>query len=206
MIALPEYGLYAITPSGVLEQLTTWVEAVIRGGARLVQFREKSRDPARTAVAAQLLKICRDAGVPLIINDDVDLAVQITADGVHLGHTDCDVQAARAALGTSAIIGASCYASLERARTMAGNGVDYIAFGSVFSSSTKPLAPRAPLTLFSQAQELRLPIVAIGGITPENAHTVIAAGANLLAVIGGLTTTSDVSAAARTYAACFAPR
>jgi thiamine-phosphate pyrophosphorylase len=185
--------------------LATAVESAIRGGAGLVQYREKSADRSRRlAEAGALLELCRGHGVPLIINDDVALAAETGADGVHLGKDDGRVEDARVRLGPRAVIGVSCYDSLERAVQAAHDGADYVAFGSFFASSNKPQAVRAPLALLTEARrELNIPICAIGGITPDNGAGLVSAGADMLAVINGLFAADDVTTAARAYSKLF---
>jgi thiamine-phosphate pyrophosphorylase len=198
-------GLYAITDGATLPVLATAVESAIRGGARLVQYREKSADRSRRlAEAGALLELCRGHGVPLIINDDVALAAETGADGVHLGKGDGRVEDARVRLGPRAVIGVSCYDSLERAVQAAHEGADYVAFGSFFASSNKPQAVRAPLTLLTESRrELNIPICAIGGITPQNGAGLVSAGADMLAVINGVFAADDVTVAARAYSKLF---
>lgn len=200
-------GLYAITPGDEpsLAVLIDQVAAAIAGGARLVQYRDKTATPTeRYERATALLAHCRRAGVPLIVNDDIALAAAIGADGVHLGRDDPDPGEARARLGHTALIGVSCYASLVRAQAAAAAGVDYLAFGRFFPSSTKPEAIQANPALLHQARrQFALPLVAIGGITPENGGALIAAGADLLAVIAGVFTAPDITAAARAYTRLF---
>ena len=203
-LSCPEHGLYAITaprhPDSA--RLLDEASAVLAGGARMLQFRDKSGDAGwRRTAAEALLDLCRDARIPLVINDDVALARAIGADGVHLGREDDDLVAARLALGPRAIIGASCYADLARARAAAAAGANYLAFGSVFESGNKPGARPAPLEVFAAARTLGLPLVAIGGITPDNARGVLDAGADLLAVIGALFEAPDPGDAARRFAA-----
>jgi thiamine-phosphate pyrophosphorylase len=184
----PSQGLYAIT-SESYPHLVSLVDAtlsVIRGGARVIQYRRKSAtDPLSEAQA--LLTICRAAAIPLIINDDVELAAVIGADGVHLGKDDVDLCRAREWLGPDAIIGLSCYNSVERAVEAQVKGADYVAFGRFFPSATKPNAPCADVETLVEAQNtLEIPIVAIGGITPANGLGLIAAGADVLAVVDGV--------------------
>lgn len=196
-------GLYAITtPSGRLPQQVT---AAIAGGARVIQYRDKGDDASlRLKQARQLNAICRSAGVPLIINDDVELAQRVAADGVHLGIDDAAVERARAALGESALIGVSCYNDFERAVLAQQQGADYVAFGSFFTSLTKPQAVRADLFLLQRAkQELRIPVVAIGGITPQNGKLLINAGADMLAVVSALFGEPDVEQASRSFVELF---
>lgn len=191
-------GLYAITPeAGDLERK---VRLALEGGVALLQYRGKERDRAQ---AATIVRLARDYGVPVIINDDVELALELDAAGAHLGRDDGELPSARKRLGAR-ILGASCYNQLERARNAVQAGADYVAFGSVFASPTKPEAVRAPLSLFGEAKALGVPLAAIGGITLENAPQLIAAGADLLAVISDLFDAPDVRARARAYGKLFA--
>lgn len=198
-------GLYAITPDTQLppEQLARNVRAALRGGARLIQYRAKSaRD--RLQEARLLLAECRAARVPLIINDDVELALAIGADGVHLGQEDGSPAAARTRLGATAIIGVTCHDSLDLAIAAERQGADYVAFGRFFPSTTKPGAPCARIETLSEAKRrLRIPIVAIGGITAANGRSLVAAGADLLAVIDGVFGTADPESAARALQGLF---
>lgn len=206
--AFPARGLYAITRSGYPQPsaLADAVAAAIRGGAAVVQYRAKSAADPR-AEASALLAVCRSAGVPLLMNDDVDLALAIGADGVHLGKDDATPEEARSKLGPAAIIGVSCYDSVESAVALAERGVDYVAFGRFFPSRTKPGAHLAhPETLGQAKRRLRLPIVAIGGITPDNGGSLLLAGADLLAVIEGVFGEGDPEPAARRYAGLFSVR
>ena len=192
-------GLYAITPeTGDLDTLVGQVRLALDGGARLVQYRAKRHDRrVRQSQAKALLALCRERDVPLIVNDDLELAVAIHADGVHLGREDGDVREARLRL-PSAILGISCYDDPARAAAAAEVGADYAAIGSVFASSTKPDAMRSGLSALAEARRLSgIPIAAIGGITPANAAEAVAAGADMLAVISALFGAPDVAAAAR---------
>ena len=193
-------GLYAITNSSQ-GQFAHKVALAIEGGARIIQYRDKSTDQSRrTANALELLELCRRHHAIFIINDDVDLAVAIGADGVHLGQDDQEIQSARSRLGDSAIIGISCYNQLELAISAQNAGADYVAFGRFFPSNTKPQAIQAEIELLSEAKRtLRLPIVAIGGITPENGAPLIDAGADMLAVIQGLFGQQDIRTAAEQF-------
>ena len=200
----PARGLYAITQtdnkSG--DTIINEVIAAIRGGAVIVQYRDKNPADA-LFLAKELVKICHQHKVPLIINDDVDLAATAGADGVHLGKEDGAISQARKRLGNDAIIGVSCYNFVERALDAQGQGATYVAFGRFFPSSSKPLAAPAQLETLQQAKGLLdIPIVAIGGILPENGAELLAAGANLLAVIGGLFD-SQPEKSARAYHALF---
>ena len=190
-------GLYAITPEG--PGLEARVRAALEGGVALLQYRRKEGDVRE---ARRIAVLAREFDVPLIVNDDVALALELDAAGAHLGREDGDLRAARTRL-RSRILGASCYNEISRARAAAGAGADYIAFGSVFPSPTKPHAVRAPLALFGEARALGVPLAAIGGITLENAPALIAAGADLLAVISDLFEAPDIRARARQYGKLF---
>jgi thiamine-phosphate pyrophosphorylase len=199
-------GLYALID-------TTWVTpaalpeaaaAAIRGGARLLQYRDKAASPAERAERARaVFKVCRQGGVVFIVNDDVELADELMAHGVHLGEHDSTIAAARARLGPLAIIGASCYDSVVNAQRAADAGASYLAFGAFFASATKANARHAEPFLLRKAKALGLPLVAIGGITPDNAPELIAAGADAIAVAGGLHVGGDIEAAARRYSRLF---
>jgi len=183
-------GLYAITDTANLssEIMLTRTEEILRAGANLLQYRNKQADEnTRITEAEQLRELCRQFSVPLIINDDIALAVQIGADGVHLGKTDSTIADARKRLGDKAMIGCSCYNNLDRAQQAAKSGADYIAFGAFFPSPTKPDAAHATPDIIQTAkQKFKLPVVAIGGITPENGRSLIDAGADMLVVISGI--------------------
>lgn len=199
----PERGLYAIT-DGPRPDLVAACAAALRGGTVVLQYRDKRDDAARRhAEAAALAVLCARTHVPLIINDDIELAAAVGAAGVHLGAGDADVASARAQLGAAAIIGVSCYDSLERARELTLAGADYLAFGAFFSSPTKPLARRATPGLLSVAKRLGKPLVAIGGVTPDNARPLLDAGADFVAAISGVFASSDPESAARRYAHLF---
>ena len=191
-------GLYAITPeTDDIARLLVLVRAALDGGARLVQFRAKSLPPRERARQAQaLLGLCRERGVPLIVNDDVELAISLGADGVHLGRDDGDPREVRSRL-KDAIIGVSCYDDPARAVAAAAAGADYVGIGSVFASPTKPQAARSGLAAIAEARRLAsLPVAAIGGITAANAALAVAAGADMLAVISALFDAPDTTAAA----------
>jgi thiamine-phosphate pyrophosphorylase len=189
-------GLYAITPD--TPDMVAKVRQALEGGVALLQYRRKRRDLDE---AREIAALAKRFGVPLIVNDDVELALELGAQGVHLGRDDGDLRAARQRLACG-ILGASCYNEAERARRAIDAGADYVAFGSVFASSTKPQAVRAPLALF--AIELGVPLCAIGGITLENAPQAIAAGADLLAVLSDLFDAQDIAARAAQYRRLFA--
>ena len=184
----PNSGLYAITQTEhkSCDAIVLEVEAALRGGAVVVQYRDKHPLDA-DHLASRLLKLCQHYKVPLLINDDVELALRVGADGVHIGRDDGDIKRARQRLGEQAIIGVSCYDSVEHAQQAQNEGATYVAFGRFFPSSSKPLALPANIqTLRMAKQVLTIPIVAIGGIVPENGPLLLEAGADLLAVIGGL--------------------
>ncbi len=193
-------GVYAITPETAdTAQLLSRVEAALAGGIAAVQYRDKSADVARRhEQASELAALCRQYGVPLIVNDDLRLADLCDADGVHLGRDDGSLREARIILGPKKFIGASCYQNLDLARAAQDAGADYVAFGSFFASPTKPAAPRASLDLLREAgPAIHVPLVAIGGITLANAPQLLDAGADCIAVLSALFDAADVRAAAR---------
>lgn len=183
-------GLYAVTDGALLppERLIAAVEAALRGGAVMVQYREKSLPfPERLSQARNLVAACNNARVPLIINDDPALAQRVGASGVHLGQSDSSLEAARKSLGDAAIIGATCHADIDLAASADRAGADYLAFGRFFQSTTKPDAPpAASADILRSARCFRKPVTAIGGITLQNGESLIRAGADMLAVVGGL--------------------
>lgn len=196
-------GLYAIS-DGPREDFLAACTAALEGGARILQYRDKTTDASRRLDEARALRsLCARFGVPLIVNDDVELAAAVGAAGVHLGEDDGDLASARTRLGANAIIGVSCYDSLERARHFAAAGADYLAFGAFFPSPTKPHARRATLELLRDARAFGKPLVAIGGIDVDNAAPLIAAGADSIAVISALFGAKDVRAQARRFASLF---
>lgn len=201
-------GLYAITSEAICADaaiLPRRVEAALKGGAVLIQYRDKKSDAAtKRDKAIRLLELCRRYRVPLIINDDTALATAIGADGVHLGRSDGTVVEARRQLGAQAIVGATCGNSLERAQAAIAQGASYVGFGRFFESRTKPEAPPAEIELLGRARaQLQVPICAIGGLTPDNAGRVITAGADLVAAVGGVFGALDIEATAHTYAKLF---
>ncbi|MGP1716823.1 MAG: thiamine phosphate synthase [Methylophilus sp.] len=200
-------GLYLVTPDcDDTTLLCEQVKQAVQGGVSIVQYRHKTAsDALRIEQASALLTICRQARVPLLINDHVALAVTLDADGVHIGQHDQAIAAARAQLGAGKIIGASCYNRFELAQQAQAAGADYIAFGACYPSPTKPDAPRASAELFSRAkQSLSLPVVGIGGITLDNAPPLVAAGADALAVITDIFQATDIAARCRQYLPLFA--
>lgn len=205
-------GLYGITPEWATQwpRLLAAIEAAAAGGMVALQWRQKLlANEQQLEKASEIAALCKRLGVVFIVNDDIDLAIASQADGVHVGRDDASVQLARQKLGPKKIIGASCYNQLDRAQAAIAAGADYIAFGSVFSSSIKPEAVRAPLSLFAQSQKWLTPLkprpalVAIGGITKQNAASVVAAGADSLAVISDLFNASDITQQAQSYSRLF---
>jgi thiamine-phosphate pyrophosphorylase len=198
-------GLYLVTPDEAdCTRLSARVMPLLPF-ATWLQYRNKTADQAlRTRQATMLQDLCATAGVALIVNDDPALAAAVCAAGVHLGEDDGNISAARTLLGADAIIGVSCYDDAGRAHAAAVDGADYLAFGAFFPSPTKPGARHARPELLRQAASFGLPRVAIGGITPDNAPALIAAGADLVAVISGVFDAPDPIAAARAYRALFA--
>jgi len=195
-------GLYAITPDlADTGELLRRVRAALAGGVQVLQYRNKTATPAlRSAQARALQVLCRDSGVPLIINDHLELALECDAAGLHLGGNDGDIAAARARLGPQRLLGASCYDRIELAETAIAAGADHIAFGSFFASTVKPGAVRPPPDLITRAKSrFHVPVVAIGGITPQNAVSLIDAGADALAVISAVFAADNIAAAAREF-------
>ncbi|MFA5529837.1 MAG: thiamine phosphate synthase [Thiohalomonadaceae bacterium] len=207
MTARLRRGLYAITDARLTPgpHLADAVRAAIEGGAVAIQYRDKGGDgPRRHAQARTLAGLCRTLGAAFIVNDDPALAAAVGADGVHLGKDDARVTAARALLGPDAIIGVSCYDDLTQAERAAELGADYVAFGSFFPSTVKPDAVRADVDLLHRAKaRLHLPVAAIGGITADNGAPLVAAGADLLAVISGVFGQRDVRAASQRLSRLF---
>ncbi|HUE91142.1 thiamine phosphate synthase [Pseudomonas sp.] len=201
-------GLYAITDSELLKgKLLPYVEAALKGGATLLQYRDKSSDDARRLREAEALReLCNRYGAALIINDDAELAARLGV-GLHLGQGDGSLSVARALLGRKAIIGGTCHAQLELAEAAAKEGASYVAFGRFFNSNTKPGAPAADVELLAAAKaKINLPIVAIGGVTLDNAPALIAHGASMVAVVHGLfgaDSAAEVERRARAFSELF---
>lgn len=199
-------GLYAVTPDlEDTDALCRRVEAVLAGGARVVQYRNKTAPPElRRAQAVRLHAVCRRRGVPLVVNDDAGLALAIGAEGLHVGREDGPVREVRARIGPGMGLGVSCYDSLALADQALAEGADHIAFGAAFPSRVKPDAVQARLELYAEARRrFRAPIVAIGGITLENAPRLLAAGVDAIAVISALFDAPDVEQAAASFTALF---
>lgn len=199
-------GLYAITPETLDDiELFDKVSAVLRGGAQVIQYRDKTND-AQTQLrrARRLRMLCLEYNALLIVNDSVPLCLDCDADGVHLGRNDAALNATRRTLGDKKIIGVSCYNRLQFAVQAEANGASYVAFGRFFDSVTKPNAVRAPISLLADAKDkLTIPIVAIGGITLDNGADLVAAGADALAVINGLFSQANIDDAAQAFTQMF---
>ena len=199
-------GVYVIADSSLPQTHTTLhdkVKQAIQGGARMVQIRDKRPTPDIHEIQA-IAALCKQHYIPLLINDSIELALQVGADGVHLGQSDTQLKEARQRLGNAAMIGITCHDDIHLARCAEADGADYIAFGRFFASRTKPEAPPASIEVLQQArQQLRIPVVAIGGITPDNGGSFIQAGADMLAVIHGVFGQSDITAAAKKFSQLF---
>ncbi len=193
--------IYAITDPALLpaHQLVAGVAAALRGGVRTVQYRDKTAGHAeRLARAKALLQVCNDGAAALIINDDVELAAETGAHGVHLGQGDGSPALARQRLGPAAIIGVTCHANLQAAEQAVADGASYLAFGRFYNSNTKPGAPLAPLAVLSAARDrFTLPVVAIGGVSLDNMPSLLGAGAMSLAVCHSLFAHADIERAAQ---------
>ena len=198
-------GLYLITPDETdTARLLARTAPLLAEGVAWLQYRNKTAgDALRHEQASALQSLCATAGVPLIINDDVHLAKSIGAAGVHLGEDDGDIAAARALLGAQAIIGASCYDELPLAQRAVAAGASYVAFGAFFPTRSKTGTRQASVELLAQSASLGVPRVAIGGITPDNARSLVEAGADLVAVISGVYDAADPIAAVHAYRRCF---
>lgn len=201
------HGLYVITDTALIpdEAFGQRVEAALLGGARVVQYRDKRDDAAlRERLAAEMVRLCRAHGAVSIINDDVQLAARVGADGVHVGRDDAALAHAREVLGPDAIIGVSCYNRPELALGAQAGGADYVAFGSFFSSRVKPEAVPATVEMLHAVRPaLHVPVCAIGGITADNGGPLVEAGADMLAVISDVFAAQDIDAAARRYVTLF---
>lgn len=202
-------GLYAVTPDVAdTPELLAKVEAALAGGARLLQYRNKTASPALRLVQGRaLLALCWKYQVPLVINDHLDLAVALDAGGLHVGVEDGSAADARKQLGPDKILGVSCYGRIENALAATAAGATYVAFGGFFPSKVKPGAARTPIELLREAKRnLKLPVIAIGGITPENAPQLVDAGADGVAVISALFGASDIRLAAQRFSGLFPRR
>ena len=199
-------GLYAVTPDEAdTDVLLVKVEAALQGGIALLQYRNKKvSNKMQSQQAGAILPLCKQYQVPFIINDSVNLCLELDADGVHIGADDGDISVVRARLGKDKILGTSCYDRVDLALSAQQAGATYVAFGACFTSSTKPRAPLVPLALFELAKvQLRVPVVAIGGITLKNAPMVIGAGADSIAVINSIFNADNVKLATQQFVQLF---
>jgi thiamine-phosphate pyrophosphorylase len=199
-------GLYAITPDMAdSNSLLKKTQLAIEGGAFMVQYRSKIQDrDVKIQQCAAILRLCREYKIPCIVNDDVDMCRVLEADGVHLGKKDDNIAEVRSILGEDAIIGSSCYDQLNRAKKAQKEGASYVAFGAMFETLTKPHAPRATLELLREAKsQIQIPIVAIGGITMNNAHDVIETGIDAIAVINSLFEAKTIKETAEIFSKMF---
>lgn len=207
MHILPQQGLYAVTDCDnlSLQQLLESTAAILANGAVILQYRNKSDSTAeKRSKAEKLQRLCNDFNVPFIINDDIDLARSLAADGVHIGKEDMDCRKARVLLGPERIIGVSCYNDLQRAASAVNNGASYVAFGAFFPTPSKLKTEAADVNLVRKARTaLTVPLAAIGGITPQNGGELVAAGVNYLAVISGLYASTDPAESTRQYVRLF---
>ena len=203
------HGLYVITDNDIAlkanQPIAVLVEHAIAGGARIIQYRNKSATTSiRQREAGELAQICKASAVTFLVNDDVDTAIAVDADGVHLGQVDMPLSTAREYLGSDKIIGITCHNNFDYALQAQQNGADYVAFGRFFASTTKPQAPPADLSILQKAkQQLHIPVCAIGGITSANAIQVIEHGADMLAVIHAVLAADDITLAANEFARLF---
>ena len=201
-------GLYVITDQKLIprDRFIETVEKAIRGGAKIIQLREKDTPEEEIIrLGKELLKITRRYGIPLIINDSPKLAMEIGADGVHLGKDDTEISEARKILGSEAIIGVSCYGDVERGLQAEKEGADYLAFGTPFFTPTKPDRKTTPFEILKEAKRRikTIPIFAIGGITKGNAKSVLETGVDGIAVITAVFSSPNPEEAARNLADFF---
>ncbi len=200
-------GLYAITDEKLItgKNFNTAIESALQGGASIIQYRDKSNNHKKRFQQASTLKsLCKQYNAVCLINDDLELAKKISADGIHLGKNDIAISEARKTLGENAIIGISCYNDFQLAISAKNNTADYVAFGAMFSSSTKPEAINADIKLISEAKhKLAIPVCAIGGITEKNIQQLIQQGADMTAVINGLFAANDIKRAASKFSNFF---
>lgn len=207
MNKLPLYGLYGITDTPLMpgDTLLNKVEAALKGGTKIIQYRDKTDDHSRREQEARaLVQLCQRYDAILLVNDDYELAAKVKAPGVHMGQTDGELAKARALLGKDAIIGITCHDSLALALKAEAEGADYVAFGRFFPSNTKPGAQPAPLNLLTEAkQQLSIPVCTIGGITLENANQLISQKADMIAVVHALFAAEDVTARAQAFQQLF---
>ena len=199
-------GLYLVTPDwDDTDKLIAASEQAIAGGASMLQYRHKTAsDALRAEQAAALLNLCRRLNIPLIINDHLDLCDRIDADGIHVGGTDASVAEVRANIGKAKIVGASCYGDLQLARDAAATGASYVAFGGFYPSRVKKYEVTTPPDIITRAlSEIDLPLCVIGGMTPQNARSLIELGAHAVAAISSVYAAADHRSAAAEFASLF---
>jgi thiamine-phosphate pyrophosphorylase len=201
------HGLYVITDQRMIspKRFSAKIRQALEGGVRVMQYRDKSQQhELRWEQAQELVKLCREYNAISIINDDIELTKVVGADGVHIGAEDDDVLYAREQLGENKIIGVSCYADIGLAKKVILESADYVAFGSIFSSSTKPQAPVAGLDVLRGAKnELSVPVVAIGGINLNNMADVVATGVDAISIISGVFANEAVTSSAQQFSTFF---
>jgi thiamine-phosphate pyrophosphorylase len=200
-------GLYLVTPDwDDTQKMLDVTEAGLRGGAAIVQYRHKTASPElRREQASQLQALCRRYGRPFIINDFVELAMELDADGIHVGGTDAAVAQVRALVGPSKIVGSSCYGSMQLARDAWQAGASYVAFGGFYPSRVKKYEVSTPPEIVAQAKkEIPLPNVVIGGMTQQNSLPLVQQGADMVAAISSVYMVDDPESAARGFAQLFA--
>lgn len=200
-------GLYAITDENLIaeETFSESIESALLGGVSIVQYRDKSADQKKRLQQAKAIRaLCTQYQATCIINDDIELAKTVNADGIHLGKDDTELSYARQVLGEDAIIGISCYNDIDLAIDAEKNSADYVAFGTMFSSPTKPDAVCATPEMISRAkQQLSIPVCAIGGITGENIQQLIQHQADMAAVISSLFSADDIKTTANNLSQYF---
>ena len=199
-------GLYIVTPDwDNTQKMVEVTELALRGGTQIVQYRHKTAEPAlRKEQAQQLLQLCRRYQKPFIINDHVELAIELDADGIHVGGTDATIAEVRKSVGPNKIVGASCYGSLELAQAAYAAGASYVAFGGFYPSRVKKYPVTTPVEIIAQSHAaVPLPVVVIGGMTPENSAPLAAAGTDMVAAISSVYMQPDPEAAAREFAKLF---
>ena len=199
-------GLYFVTPDwDDTAQLLAVCEQALQGGAVVLQYRHKTADAAqRKTQASALLALCRRYQVPFVVNDFVELAMELDADGVHVGGTDASVAQVRAQIGPDKIVGASCYGSMELAHQAAREGASYVAFGGFYPSRVKKYEVSTQPTIVTESKaQIDLPVVVIGGMTVENSRPLVALGADMVAAISSVSGKEDAKHAAQEFAALF---
>jgi thiamine-phosphate pyrophosphorylase len=199
-------GLYLVTPDwDDTDKLIEVSELALQGGAALLQYRHKTANAAlRKKQATALLELCRRYHRPFLINDHIDLCIELDADGIHVGGLDASIEQARAAVGPNKIVGATCYGDIQLAHKAKQQGASYVAFGGFYSSGIKKYPVTTPLNIVALSKStIELPTVVIGGMTLENCQPLIAAGADMVAVISSVYFDEHPKLAARNFVTCF---